>query len=297
MSTAQGYVTTDSGVRLFFKKVGAGPKTLIVLNGFYLSDDFAYLAGGRSVVFLDLRNRGRSNHLIDEAKLGRGVLNDVDDIEAVRRHFGLNRIDLLAHSYAAKTVILYAIEHGAHVGRVVQIGASPPAEGRRYPPHLTCDDATLREFFDKASRLAEERAALDPKVFCRRFWRLLRPIYVTRPEDADKLRWDHCDLPTESTLGDYWSRYLLPSIQKVSPTPGELQDVSAPVLIVHGTKDRSAPFGGAREWAMALPNARLLAVDNVAHAPWIEAPEEVLGPIETFLDGDWPHAAQRVTAL
>jgi hypothetical protein len=35
----------------------------------------------------------------------------------------------------------------------------------------------------------------------------------------------------------------------------------------------------------------------VAHAPWIEAPEKVLGPIGTFLNGTWPEAAEKVEAL
>src|SRR5437667_10930358 len=39
-------------------------------------------------------------------------------------------------------------------------------------------------------------------------------------------------------------------------------------LTVHGTKDRSSPYGGGREWALMLPNARLLTIENVAHAPW-----------------------------
>ena len=95
----------------------------------------------------------------------------------------------------------------------------------------------------------------------------------------------------------YWVQYLFPSIQNASSTAEDLAHVKIPVLVVHGTKDRSAPYGGAREWAMTLPNARLLAVENAAHAPWIEAPERVLGAIQTFLHGNWPDAAQQVDSI
>jgi hypothetical protein len=44
-----------------------------------------------------------------------------------------------------------------------------------------------------------------------------------------------------------------------------------------------------------LPNARLLTIEGAAHAPWIEAPEHVLGPIQTFLAGSWPTAAEKVS--
>ena len=44
----------------------------------------------------------------------------------------------------------------------------------------------------------------------------------------------------------------------------------------------------------ACPNARLLTLDGVAHAPWIERPAVVLDAIATFLDGAWPPAAKVV---
>ncbi len=33
-----------------------------------------------------------------------------------------------------------------------------------------------------------------------------------------------------------------------------------------------------------LPHARLVTIENAAHAPWIEAPDVVFGAIESFLD-------------
>jgi proline iminopeptidase len=297
MGATEGYVTVEESVRLFFRKAGNGPRTLIVLNGFYLFDDFKYLAEGRTIIFLDLRNRGRSNYITDESKLTRGVLNDVDDIERVRQYFGAHQIDLLGHSYAGKTAILYAVKYASHLSRIVSIGAMKPDETTQHASHLTGVDSTLQEFFRKAAQLQQQRQSLDPQEFCRRFWSLLRVIYVADPANAEKIRWDCCDLPTELNLMAYWIHQLLPSIQSSSLNAKDLADVTMPVLIVHGTKDRSSPYGGAREWAMALPNARLLSVENAAHVPWIEAPEIVFGAIRTFLDGAWPEAAQQAESL
>ena len=78
---------------------------------------------------------------------------------------------------------------------------------------------------------------------------------------------------------------------------GELEGVTMPVLVVHGTKDRSAPYGGGRDWALRLSNARLLTVEDAAHAPWIERPERVLGPLREFLGGVWPEGTEEVRAL
>ena len=95
----------------------------------------------------------------------------------------------------------------------------------------------------------------------------------------------------------HWIENLLPSIHAIELTPDDLSKVKAPVLIIHGRRDRQAPYGGGRGWGMILPDARLLTVENAAHVPWIEAPDLVFGSIETFFDGAWPGTAEQVTAL
>jgi pimeloyl-ACP methyl ester carboxylesterase len=55
-------------------------------------------ADGRTLMFCDPRNRGRSNAISDPSKLERGIHHDVDDLEAVRRHYGLSHVDLIGHS-------------------------------------------------------------------------------------------------------------------------------------------------------------------------------------------------------
>ena len=98
MRPSEGYVATEDGVRLFFQKVGSGVQTVIIPNGIYLFDDFKRFADGRTLIFYDLRNRGRSDTVGDGAKLARGIHHDVDDLDAVRRHFGVSRVDAIGHS-------------------------------------------------------------------------------------------------------------------------------------------------------------------------------------------------------
>ena len=71
----------------------------------------------------------------------------------------------------------------------------------------------------------------------------------------------------------------------------------SPVLTIHGTKDRNAPYGSGREWAMTLPEARLVTVPGAGHLSWVEAPGLVFTSINTFLDGKWPTTAEKITQL
>jgi proline iminopeptidase len=297
MPPREGYVTADDGVRLFFRALGDGPKPVVIPNGFHLLEDFARLAPGRTLIFYDLRNRGRSDRVDDADKLKGGVHNDVDDLEAVRRQFGIPQLDAIGHSYVGVTVVLYAMKYAPHVRRLVQVGPSEPRAGKQYPAHLTGADATLRDVFAKIGQLQKERGSEEPEAFCRKFWSILRLLYVTNQADADKINWGRCDLPNERGFMKHWIGYVFPSLQALDLGAEDFARVKMPVLTVHGTKDRAAPYGGGREWAMRLPDARLVTIENGGHAPWIEAPDGVFGSIGTFLDGAWPDAAERIASL
>jgi proline iminopeptidase len=291
----EGYLTTGDGVRLFFRQIGRGAKPVVIPNGFHLADDFERLLDGHTLIVYDLRNRGWSDQVSDPSKLTRGIHNDVDDLETVRRHFGISQVDLIGHSYLGLTVILYAMKYAECVNRVVQIGPMQPHAGTHYPAHLMCADATLTEVFSKLGELREERGSTDPVEFCKKFWAILRALYVSNPADAGRINWGRCELANERNFMKYWTKSVFPSIEEL-----KFEDVSnahAPVLTIHGMKDRSAPYGGGREWAMMLPNARLVSVENAGHAPWVEAPELVFGAIEQFLDGTWPEVAEKVTSM
>ena len=101
MELIEEHVTTEDGVRLFVQKFGTDPKAVVIPNRVFLFDAFKAFAAGRSVIFYDPRNRGRSDRIDDRAKLERGIHHDVDDLDAIRRHFRLGRVDLIGHSYTA----------------------------------------------------------------------------------------------------------------------------------------------------------------------------------------------------
>jgi proline iminopeptidase len=297
VKSEEGYVTAEDGVRLFYRKVGSGAKTVLIPNGIYLCDDFERLAGGSTLIHYDVRNRGYSDTLTDPSKTERGIHHDVDDLDSVRRHFGIERADIIGHSYIGLMVALYAMKYPDHVNRVVQIGPMQPHAGQRYPAHLTWPDGTVEQVFGKIAQLQKENRSDDPVESCRKFWALLKVIYVADPADAEKIDWGRCDVANERNFMQYWTGAIMPSIQNLHLTAEDFARVKAPVLTIHGTKDRSAPYGAGREWALSLPDARLLTIENAAHAPWIEAPEAFFSATETFLGGSWPAAAERVTFL
>ncbi len=283
MHATESFVTMPDGIRLFVRIVdppGHQPDrpTLLIPNGIIYLDDLAPLARTHRLVAYDLRNRGAS----DPAPAARGVPDDLDDLERLRAALGISRCATLGHSYVGLVVALDAMRHPGAIERVVMIGAPPPDAAATYPPELAYSDGVLPAAFAELGRLQQQHAGGDPEALFRAAWDALRPIYVADPANASKIRWERAGLANERAFLGYWTQTVQPSIQALRLGPADLAALAAPVLVVHGRKDRSAPFGAALDWVARLPAARLLEVREAAHAPWLEDPA-VLGAIAAFL--------------
>jgi len=128
----EGFVTADDGARLFYERIGTGVPSLIIPARLYLAKDFAPLAAHRTVVFYDMRNRGKSDPIDDPKRLS--IHDDVRDLEAVRRHFKAEKFGTMGYSYLGLMVVMYAAAHPDRVDRLVQIGPVPRKFGTQYPP-------------------------------------------------------------------------------------------------------------------------------------------------------------------
>jgi pimeloyl-ACP methyl ester carboxylesterase len=58
--------------------------------------------------------------------------------------------------------------------------------------------------------------------------------------------------------------YHFTGVQRLEVSRDAVARVKAPVLTIHGTWDRNAPYAAGREWALTLPNARLITVERAA---------------------------------
>src|SRR5262245_14340872 len=134
-----GYVTTPDGIRLYYQKIGSSPQVVLQPGRLFAFEDFRWLGDHVTLISYDMRNRGRSDLVVDDSRIT--FEQDVVDLETVRRHFGAERAALLGYSYLGKIVVLYALAHPERVERIVQFGPVPPAFGTDYrPEYVFIDD-------------------------------------------------------------------------------------------------------------------------------------------------------------
>lgn len=296
MSDKTGFVKTKDGVRLYFAKVGSGPTMVMIPGRLFMLRDFQRLAKGRTLIFYDMRDRGFSDAIKSSSEIS--LQHDVDDLEAVRAYFKIGKPDLIGFSYLGKIVILYAIQHPDHVNRIVQLGPVARKLGTPYPESLTAGDEKKvpdPAEIQKVNELSRSGfAEQHPREFCEIEWKTEQQRMVGNPANANRIP-SPCDMENEwPTHLEHHFAPLVASDQALDIPKESIARVSVPVLTIHGTRDRNAPYGGGREWDMLLPNARLLTIQGAAHMSWIDFPEIVFPSIDRFLNGQWPENAEVV---
>jgi proline iminopeptidase len=299
-SVREGFVDTGDGVRLFYRMVGTGGDTVVVIHGGpglsmrYFGADLARLAEDHTLLFYDQRGTGRST-LVREGDALTGE-RFATDLEALRRAFGLERLTLLAHSWGAGVVALYAERYPERVGRTIIVGGIPAqrTELTRANDALAAarDSVTRRQLREwRDARMADPT---DVKA-CREYYRLWFHPYFADPRVAERSVVDVCSDSAESLRNKVESvdRYTMASLGDWDWRPA-LRRVTAPTLLIHGTAD-PLPLENARAWAAVMPDARLLRLDGIGHFPYIEAADTFFAAVHAFLRGRWPDGAARVT--
>jgi pimeloyl-ACP methyl ester carboxylesterase len=294
-----GYVTTPDGIRLYYQKVGDAPRVVIQPGRLFAFKDFEWIGDDYTLISYDMRNRGRSDLVADDAMIG--FEEDVADLETIRRHFGIERAALMGYSYLGKIVVLYALEHPERVTRIVQLGPVEPTFGTAYKPEYVfrddpippADRAALR-----ALRSEQSYHMTHPREYCEEEWRVIqRPSLVGDPSRVDRVGIDVCGMPNEWPVLQvrHLRAHFEESGMKHQMPLDAVRRLSTQVLTVHGTRDRNAPYGAGREWSYLLREGRLLTVKGAGHHAFAEASEIVMPAVREFLGGDWPREAVKVT--
>ena len=111
----EGYILTPDKVKIFYKIVGQGTQTVVMVHGGpgnsleSIRADLVPMEKGRRLIYYDQRGQGSSELITDGSKLG--YRSHVADLEALREHFKLEKMTLFGNSWGGLIASLYAVEH------------------------------------------------------------------------------------------------------------------------------------------------------------------------------------------
>lgn len=201
-----------------------------------------------------------------------------DDIDAVRQHFGAEKIIMAGGSYGGFMSLEYALRYPQHVEAIVLRDTAPRnyrdkaienARARaRDIPSITED--ILQRVFDGQIRDADDY---------REVWTAIAPLYDVNydpqrtTERASSTRFNH-----ES------NNYAFAVNLKGWDIRDRLPEIQVPVLITVGRHDWITPVEASEELHAGLPDSELVVFENSGHSPQVEEHDAWFEVVREFLD-------------
>ena len=291
-ATESGFVQVEDDVRLFYQRFGTGTPKVFIPNRHELWPTFAPLLYAHDVVMWDPRGRGLSSRPDD---LGRfGLEEELADAEAMRRHFGADRVTYVGISLWGSVAILYAARHPESVERVVALGPLPiqaSLMGESADPIV----------HDLAAEVAEleamERDGRDRTEWYRHCLLSYRVGFADSYADLANMApleaANLCQYPN-----DRFDKILPVVFEGIFGSFGEwdwraeVASVQAPVLLLYGAREGWG-VEGVRPYADLLTDVGWMEFPDTGHHVWNERIDVVNPMLDSFFRGAWPEGVRR----
>jgi proline iminopeptidase len=271
-----------NGPRLWFDVDGPalvpdGPRmrprpTIIFVHGgpggydhSYFKPDFARLTELAQVVYLDLREHGRSGR---EGPAGWSFERCADDLRTFCDLLGVERPVILGHSMGGFVAMLYGIRHPGRAGGLVLSSTNARFDLERLVEgvRLRTDDAVA-----EIARRSYGGDAVGPEEWARAF-----VAFGPHRPDADVLE-RRIRNPDVGVAG----MELLRRFDVV----GALGSIDVPTLVCVGELDAVTPVEASEEIAAALAPGigRLEVIEGAGHFAWLDDPDRYFGVVADFV--------------
>lgn len=247
------FVQLPNGMELFYREVGAGPRTLLLLHGNTASSLWwerviPHLPGGWRILAPDLRGCGDSTK-----DSGEWTMSDLAaDVALFMEALQVGRATVVGHSLAGGITLQLAAEYPALVERMVLIN-SAPIDGLR---------------------LAPEAYVEVPEAVLRYALGLMMP---TAPKDEFYER-----LVEESVSKSGPAQIRHGRALYGMDLSGVASTMTQPTLVLYGAQDKLVTREMMERTAAALPNAVLEVWEEIGHSAPVEAPERLAARIVEF---------------
>ncbi|SMC83208.1 alpha/beta fold hydrolase [Lentzea albidocapillata] len=276
--------TSFDGTELAYREEGEGTPLIVLAGGPGRASEYLETLGGldasRRLIVLDNRGTGASDEPADPFTYRRDML--VRDVEMLRRHLGLDVVDVVGHSAGAGIAMGYAADFPEHVGKLVLL--TPALRSVGLSPEQSDWDVFLaarvdQPRFEAATAALARNAAGDDSVENRV---AASPLLYARWDERARAH-------ANAELGQWKYEVALGYNAEGAFVPGVLRralvDFDHPVLVYVCSEDPISPVRRCAQLAELFSDVTLYVHEGVGHYPWVEDPERVSEQVAAFLDG------------
>lgn len=270
-----GYININ-GTQHYYNIAGKGDTIVVLHGGPGLSHKYmkpqldSLLSSYFTLLYYDQRGSGWSEGEMDSSRLN--IESFVRDLEEVRIHFKLNKINLLGHSFGGLLAMFYSIENPNKVNSLILVDPDAASYELRTPYQIKIINARLstsqQEYLDRIEQ-SDKFINYDPDTY-EDYYKTFLTTYFANPLDTAKL-----DLGFDSK-----------SVPKINTTNGivranlgkydihsQLANIDSRTLIVQGTQSVFS-VEGAMSIKQQIPNSDIHLFENCGHFAYIESPEK-----------------------
>lgn len=278
-------LTTEDGRTLAYKRVGSGPTLVCHGGGPGFSALYLGNLGGLDerleLVLLDPRGTGGSDRPTDRRAYT--IEDYANDVEELRGHLGLERINLLGHSHGGMVAAAYAARHPDRVERLILASSlarwAPEQEGAM--EEAIASQADEPWYPDAKAALEAEQAgdfATDEELADLALREM--PFYFRRYGDDERAYVDtlRAHRPNAETL-----RLFNQEIFETFDLRPELAKITAPTLVVTGAEDFITGPPSAADFEQGIGDVVKVIIPEAGHFVFVETPAAFGGAVLSFL--------------
>ncbi len=278
-----------NGVKHFIEKMGSGEPLLVVHGGpgifhDYLVPHFQVLAKKYEIIFYDQRGCGKTDFPKDTTSIN--IETFVEDLEGIRQHLKIEKLNLVGHSWGSLLSINYAKKYPNNLERLILIAPAPANS----------------DFFDKtftnmqSKRTEEDTKELIHTMMSKEFEK--REIATFRKAI---LLGDKVNLVDQSSIEKLYepmifdestanSLIIVNSLMERTyfnlDVSQNLDVINCPTLIVLGDLD-NVPFASAQLIQDGIKGAQLVIIQKTCHYPFFEDQKEFNHAVKSFMDPEY----------
>lgn len=231
------------------------------------------LSDTAQLVFIDHRGCGKSKRT---RRQDYTLENNIEDIEALRKHLGLEKISILGTSYGGMVAQGYAIRYPKHVEKLILVVTAPSYH------FLNDAKAYLQKHGTPAQITACEdlwNGTFKSHHHVMKFFKLTESLYSSTSRKQRKKSYRAAVTPycyealNEGFAGFLRSFNFIPQLKKIK----------CKTLILAGGKDWICRPAQSRIIAKHIPHSTLKIIKNSGHALAVDGHREYINAVQKFL--------------
>jgi proline iminopeptidase len=276
----KGLFFDGPGGKLYYEVLGSGAGVpLMAVNGgpgfdhtyFHTSTAWDTLDKNRRIIFYDQRGNGRSAPLKPEQSCT--LADQIDDLDALRAHLGLEKMDLLGSSWGGFLSMAYAARHPDHVVHLILVDSAAP----KWSDTIFLFDRVFPDVTDRQAAVTFASQFGDKSADNANIREYLSMLFYS-PEKRDAF----LKQIGPGAFNKDVNQKVTNDLARFDLNP-EIRKFHFPVLVITGRYDMNVAPLVAYRIHQQIPGSRFAVFERSGHLPFTEEPEAFTRTVEEFL--------------